>query len=1150
MEGSEQSFAKIVDFSEPINVDPKNTYTKESRFRVESEFMENYDNCREDVLRDVKEHSKNYEVNEVSRLFEIGKITGQNSQQAVACIINGLQKNPEDPYMKSLLKNFETISKGSFGAVYTAENDGRPLFIVKRPNDVQDEFTQNVFLHESFMGVAAVNQTRKKTPGFIYTYGVIICNGTRKLQRKDAQLQWCSGNGPSVPYIALENVGNSKTLEAFIKDDVFDVKTLAKLLLQVESALKVASEECNFTHYDLHDGNVLIQKLDSPINIPIYIQDQTFYMETDLVVRIIDYGLAYAEINGKQFGVDIPTMFKYLRPYPIRDTFSILNCMYDTLNRRTFSEPDPKRRQVLEDCSIFLDTVYGHAGRSLDVDSAFFGKSQDDVSRRTKRPAEIARNGDLAYNAKYAAYTHDNVIDWINDSLESDDSLYEREPRGESYDDEQPKTWDTYRQEIFDLRPIEILREEAAVLLDSIEQLEEISEELPEAEAKELAEESRAATKQFVQKNEEILAIEQELRDAIAHLQESRAEGSKPQTRSVFAPAASSPSSEGELVFGSPRSESAPPSVFSESEGRLTFGSGGSPSQDSPLTQESQRTPISQTPVEFPRSIEDAGVRDDVNPHIPTEQEIEELQIEEMDFALNYKGCPVNISTDIAGELEKLDIDAFTSLFELGKEKPDQRLQKVIQCIIENLSANPDSPNINTIMDKLKRIAKGAYGEVFLANKDNKSLFLVKAALGDEPDDNLYHEAFVGMAALNKLRSWTPAFMYTYHLKTCRKMSQRGATENFTWCSKPNTSQEFLFCENVSNAMTLFDFIAANKLNYMLLANFYLQLESALNLANAAYGFTHYDLHVKNVLIQELDQEARVPIYLNAGEAFYLKSKYVVRIIDYGLARVKLPNGKSYGISRYEAGATYSSYPAHDFSVFTYSAFGALGLTRDSVEKQRCQILLLNLYRRVMKRDLVKDYMFLAGRDRETVGFMCMKKTSLIRKLGLQKSYSLEAEQIAAEINAAIRGRDPSRIKVGAASETELQDSVERGLAYLALLHEYAGNSRKPNNLTSFLIAFQTLYQNLLLASERTEKELERFDFEGDRTVTFYNGYLAPNDELAKVNHGFIIEQLKEELGKDLIDAMIAEGADPSATRTICKEDCKSWKDFEKQLFA
>jgi hypothetical protein len=99
------------------------------------------------------------------------------------------------------------------------------------------------------------------------------------------------------------------------------------VFLQVIAALGDARDLCDFCHYDLHAGNVLIRDLPKSITqSTVYIPYRGFYIGTEKVSTVIDYGFSHLRVNGSNFG-------KYGREnqgvradmaYPLHDIYKLL----------------------------------------------------------------------------------------------------------------------------------------------------------------------------------------------------------------------------------------------------------------------------------------------------------------------------------------------------------------------------------------------------------------------------------------------------------------------------------------------------------------------------------------------------------------------------------------------------------------------------------------------------------------------------------------------------------------------------------------------------------------------------------------------------------------------------------------------------------
>lgn len=70
------------------------------------------------------------------------------------------------------------------------------------------------------------------------------------------------------------------------------------------------------------------------------------------------------------------------------------------------------------------------------------------------------------------------------------------------------------------------------------------------------------------------------------------------------------------------------------------------------------------------------------------------------------------------------------------------------------------------------------------------------------------------------------------------------------------------------------------------LTSIWMQIVYSLHLAWERYGgFAHNDLHMNNILVQELKEEIQIPYPLKSGTR-YLRTNVLVKIIDYGMATI------------------------------------------------------------------------------------------------------------------------------------------------------------------------------------------------------------------------------------------------------------------------
>ncbi len=173
------------------------------------------------------------------------------------------------------------------------------IFVIKTVKNID----KDNLAHESVVGLFGTNKLRKKIPNFSYVFGSFKCS----LPFIDKEINsWCNLNLTKSNYILYEKVLNSVTYADFLKNAT--LKEYFQLLLQILYSLKIAHEDIDFTHYDLHAQNILIKKLPSSFAIKY---DENVYIQSPYIATIIDYGSSHIKYNGLDYGNTDPTLYSF-----------------------------------------------------------------------------------------------------------------------------------------------------------------------------------------------------------------------------------------------------------------------------------------------------------------------------------------------------------------------------------------------------------------------------------------------------------------------------------------------------------------------------------------------------------------------------------------------------------------------------------------------------------------------------------------------------------------------------------------------------------------------------------------------------------------------------------------------------------------------
>lgn len=185
-------------------------------------------------------------------------------------------------------------------AVMSSFKQVQNMFVTKTPkNPGNDEL-----LHELFVGFMATNGLRRICPNFAYILGGYKCLPP-VINPDKSVAQWCETNAnPNdfVNYVIYEKV-EGKALADRLADCTFE--EFFSWYIQILIAVQLGCDNVGFTHYDLHDENVLLRpwqnhpKIAIPYKVP---SGATWYVTTNLVATMIDFGMAHVEVEGQHFG--------------------------------------------------------------------------------------------------------------------------------------------------------------------------------------------------------------------------------------------------------------------------------------------------------------------------------------------------------------------------------------------------------------------------------------------------------------------------------------------------------------------------------------------------------------------------------------------------------------------------------------------------------------------------------------------------------------------------------------------------------------------------------------------------------------------------------------------------------------------------------
>lgn len=169
------------------------------------------------------------------------------------------------------------------------------------------------------------------------------------------------------------------TLREYTKDlSESEMKHILKYLTYICMEL----HELQITHYDLHFANILVEKLEHPIDLPFVFGGEKHFLTTNVVLKIIDYNSMYLkEVTSTNFDFDDAKLYYGMLPImfdPEYDIQTIFGFLYELANKYLpttykllqgnfvcFEKLERYMCLVGREYAILMDTNYGTDYKSL-----------------------------------------------------------------------------------------------------------------------------------------------------------------------------------------------------------------------------------------------------------------------------------------------------------------------------------------------------------------------------------------------------------------------------------------------------------------------------------------------------------------------------------------------------------------------------------------------------------------------------------------------------------------------------------------------------------------------------------------------------------------------------------------------------------------
>jgi len=147
-------------------------------------------------------------------------------------------------------------------------------------------------LREYYIGTKYINTLRYTIPNFMYTLGAFYCTSPSHSGKLSVNSMCNSNIKGSSPYVVYEKIPGD-SMKNMITKGRLDYNGWLDIFSQLLIALEVAQRKLNYSHFDLHTGNVMVREVKEGLTYSVNLDGATITFENKKYVPvIIDFGMS------------------------------------------------------------------------------------------------------------------------------------------------------------------------------------------------------------------------------------------------------------------------------------------------------------------------------------------------------------------------------------------------------------------------------------------------------------------------------------------------------------------------------------------------------------------------------------------------------------------------------------------------------------------------------------------------------------------------------------------------------------------------------------------------------------------------------------------------------------------------------------------
>ena len=213
--------------------------------------------------------------------------------------------------VKKYINALSVLSSGADGTVYNATFFSDIQLVIKLSNNEEQEDEEEqekknkeereMIIREYYIGIKAMNKLRYIVPNFVYTLGCFMCDKPSNTNPIDKLCE--SSSDKPMPFIVYEKIPGKKVADLIDnKEDPLTFQNWLVIFFQLLLALEVAQREVGFTHFDLHDCNVMIRE-EKTFNYSVPLDMSTYTIKDPRFIPvIIDFGRSTCTVDTQNIG--------------------------------------------------------------------------------------------------------------------------------------------------------------------------------------------------------------------------------------------------------------------------------------------------------------------------------------------------------------------------------------------------------------------------------------------------------------------------------------------------------------------------------------------------------------------------------------------------------------------------------------------------------------------------------------------------------------------------------------------------------------------------------------------------------------------------------------------------------------------------------